>query len=179
MEAAVMAQHEPEQTTRDEEAVRAFVENFSTVFADVGMPRMAARVLIMEMVAEEDSLTAADLAERLGVSPAAISTALKYLLHIGLFARESVPNSRRDRYRATDPSWFSANLVKAGYIERLASAADEGIAPVGGPTTVAGARLSEMRDFYRFIMAAMPRLMQEWSSSRAARGDGGGDVTVS
>ena len=76
-----------EVTQRDPEQVRAFVEHLALVFTDWGFPRMPSRVLITLMAADEEALTAAELAERLDVSPAAISGAVRYLIHIGMLQR--------------------------------------------------------------------------------------------
>src|SRR6266511_435432 len=75
---------------RDEEGVRRFVERLAMMLTEWGFPRMPARVLGSMMTADEDSLTAADLAERLGVSAAAISGAVRYLTHIGMISRRLV-----------------------------------------------------------------------------------------
>ena len=64
-------------TTRDEEAVRGFVERLALLFADWGFPRMAARVLFALMTAEAPGLTATELAQRLDASAAAISGAVR------------------------------------------------------------------------------------------------------
>lgn len=157
-----------EQPVRDETAVRTTVENMAALLADYGVPRMSARILITEMVAEEDALTAAELGERLGVSPAAISHAVKYLTHVGLLRRESVPNSRRDRYRVVDQSWFTAGFLKSDFLKRLACVADDGISSVGGPDTKAGARLAELRDFYEFISAEILAAVNKWHTSRSS-----------
>jgi hypothetical protein len=58
---------------RDEAAVRRFIEHIAMTFDGLGFPRMAGRVLFVIMCAEEEALTAAQIAERLGVSPAAVS----------------------------------------------------------------------------------------------------------
>jgi DNA-binding transcriptional regulator GbsR (MarR family) len=98
-------------TGRDEERVRAFVEQLALTFTDWGFPRMPSRVLVTLMSADEDALTAAELAERLDVSPAAISGAVRYLIHVGLLQRVPTPGSRRDRYRLPlDPWYESASL---------------------------------------------------------------------
>ena len=64
---------------RDEEGVRLFVERMAMTWADLGFPRMPARILITLLAADEPALTAAELGERLEVSPAAISGAVRYL----------------------------------------------------------------------------------------------------
>src|SRR6266542_5062640 len=116
---------------RDEEGVRRFVERLAMMLTEWGFPRMPARVLGSMMTADEDSLTAADLAERLGVSVAAISGAVRYLSHIGMVSREPVPGSRRDRYRLPRNPRYQTSLLKGELLEALAELADEGVAAVG------------------------------------------------
>ncbi|HEX9343381.1 MAG TPA: MarR family transcriptional regulator [Actinomycetota bacterium] len=161
----------PDQTsrTRDEEAVRRFVEHMAMQFAEWGFARMAARVLMTMMSMDEPSLSAADLAERLDVSPAAISGAVRYLMQLGLLAREPVPGTRRDRYRLPDDPFYEANIVRRGMMKTLADLTDEGVAATGGPGTPAGARIAEMRDFYRFVAADIDGLLTRWQAYKRQR----------
>lgn len=147
---------------RDEEAVRQFVERLSRMLADWGFPPMAGRVLVTLSVAEEDSLSAPDLAERLGVSPAAISGAVRYLIQLGMVAREPVPGSRRDLYRLVDDSWWEVALTKVGLYKTLADLVGEGIDALGGPQTHGGHTLAELRDFYLFMHKEIPLLYDKW-----------------
>ena len=50
-----------------------FVERFSALLVDGGMPRMPARVFSRVLAEDSGQLTAAEIAERLDVSPAAVS----------------------------------------------------------------------------------------------------------
>ncbi len=151
---------------RDEAAMRAFVEQMARILADWGLPRMASRVLFVMMSADEQALTAGQLAERLDVSPAAISGAVRYLIQINMVAREPVPGSRRDRYRLVDDSWYEVTLEKMTLIKTLADFADQGVAAAGGPRTPAGARLANMRDFYVFVQDEMPTLLKRWADRK-------------
>ncbi len=153
----------PTAPQRDEEAMRQFVEFMGRLLADWGLPRMASRVLFALMAAEERSLTAGDLAERLGVSPAAISGAVRYLTQISMVAREPVPGSRRDRYRLVDDSWYEVTLAKMTLIKTIADAADDGVQAAGGPDTIAGGRLAGMRDFYRWVQEGLPEFLDQWA----------------
>ena len=54
---------------RDPQAVQNVTESFATLLEQQGMPRMAARVLACLHVTDSGNLTAADLVQRLGVSP--------------------------------------------------------------------------------------------------------------
>ncbi|MFB4271511.1 MarR family transcriptional regulator [Nonomuraea sp. GTA35] len=60
------------------------------------MTRMAARVLACLYITDSGTLTAAELVQRLHVSPASISHTVAFLEQQGLIKRERVPGGRRD-----------------------------------------------------------------------------------
>jgi predicted transcriptional regulator len=151
---------------RDEEAVRQYVENMARFLADWGFPRMAARVLMMMFAADETTMTAAEIAERLGISPAAVSGAVRYLQQLGLVVREPVPGSRRDRYSIPEHTWYQAALIKGGLFETLAKLSGQGVEAAGGPGSPAGARLLEMSEFYQFLQTEVAGLLEKWRDSR-------------
>src|SRR4051794_5119286 len=155
--------------TRDEQALREIVEQLGRLLAEWGLPRMAARVIFVLMTADEPSLTAGELAERLGASPAAISGAVRYLTQIHMVARAVVPGSRRDRYRLVDDSWYEGTLEKMTLLTTLADIARSGVDAAGGPGTPAGARLAGMRDFYDFVQEELPAMLDRWAAHKASR----------
>ncbi|MPZ63481.1 MAG: MarR family transcriptional regulator [Propionibacteriales bacterium] len=155
---------------RHEAAVRAFVENAAMALDDYGFPRMPARVLMTLMAADEPSLSALDLADRLEVSPAAISGAVRYLMRIGLLVKEPVPGSRRDRYRMPDDAWYAAAMTKSDFFDDIVRLTDEGVTACGGRDTPAGARVAEMRDFYEFLRKEMGDLLTRWEAHRESLG---------
>ncbi|WP_329108758.1 MarR family transcriptional regulator [Micromonospora sp. NBC_01699] len=150
---------------RDEEAVRRFVEHLALTLSDMGMPRMAARVFAALMAAEEPGLTAAEISERLGVSPAAVSGAVRYLIQVGMAVREPAPGSRRDLYKAPFSSWYSST-VRGGVYERIANVVQEGVLAIGDERSLAGARLADMRDFFLFVQKEMVELVERWEQAR-------------
>jgi len=80
---------------------------------------MAGRVLFALMCAEEDALTAAQIGERLGIGPAAVSGAVRYLIQIQMLHRVPVPGSRRDRYRLPDDAWYEVSALKGMVFQDL------------------------------------------------------------
>lgn len=156
-------------TTRDEEAVRGFVERLALLFADWGFPRMAARVLFALMTAEGPGLTANELAERLDASAAAISGAVRYLGQLGFVVREPVPGSRRDLYRLRDHTWYAGTATALQIYDVIISAADDVLGAVGGPESTVGERVTDMRDFFAFLRARIPGLLDEWQADRQAQ----------
>ncbi|HEX2356215.1 MAG TPA: MarR family transcriptional regulator [Micromonosporaceae bacterium] len=154
---------------RDEAAVRRFIEHIAMTFDGLGFPRMAGRVLFVIMCAEEEALTAAQIAERLGVSPAAVSGAVRYLIQLQMLRREPVPGSRRDRYRLAGDAWYEVSLVKAAAYKIFAEITGEGVEALGGPSTRPGARVAQMRDFYEFLYNEVPILLEKWQASKGER----------
>src|SRR5262245_11520393 len=144
---------------RDEDAVRRFVEHFAVTLSDLGFPRMPARVLALLTVADEPGLTAGQIGERLGVSPAAVSGAVRYLMHLEFGVREPVPGSRSDHYRLPTDPWFTAGMVRGGIYKRFADIIQEGVDAVGDTSSPAGARLAEIHEFYLFIQEGMLELL--------------------
>jgi DNA-binding transcriptional regulator GbsR (MarR family) len=82
-----------------DDAVGRFVERFALTMLETGLPRMPARVFAALLVAKEARLTAAEMAEQLQVSPAAVSGAVRYLTQVRMVVRERDPRSSRDHYR--------------------------------------------------------------------------------
>ncbi|WP_155371351.1 GbsR/MarR family transcriptional regulator [Catellatospora vulcania] len=153
---------------RDEEAVRRFVEHLAMTLNDLGFPRMPARVLGALTVAEDGVLTAAQLGEWLGVSPAAASEAVRYLVQIGLVLREPVPGSRSTRYRSVGNSWYMASVAKGGVYKQVADVMSEGVSAVGADTA-AGARITEMTEFFLFLQEEIAALVEKWQATRTTR----------
>ncbi|MGC4804913.1 GbsR/MarR family transcriptional regulator [Micromonospora sp. DT233] len=160
-----------EPPRRNEEAVHFFVERMAMAFADVGFPRMAGRVLFTVISADEP-LTAAEIGERLGVSAAAVSGAVRYLTQLKVLAREPVKGSRRDRYRMPDNAWYEAAITKTGLYKSFIDIADDGLDALPGRDTPAGERISEMRDFFAFVQEELDSLGERWRARRAATGHG-------
>jgi len=155
---------------RDEQVVSRFVEHFAMVMNDLGFPRMPARVLGALTVADDGALTAGQIGERLGVSPAAISGAVRYLVQIGMVVREPVPGSRSDRYRLpAAQAWYLASQQKGGAYKRVAEVVQEGVEAVGDLSSPAGQRLAEMRDFFLFMQDAVGEILARWEDVRQER----------
>ena len=152
---------------RDEEAVRRFIERFALNLAEAGMPRMPARVFAAVLVAEDGRRTAAELAGELGVSPAAISGAVRYLTQLRLVSREREPGERVDHYRVSSDTWYEAIARRDEMVARWLQDLAEGVKAVG-PDTPAGARLEETRQFFEYLLEEVPQLLERWRARRLA-----------
>ena len=151
---------------RDEEAVRRFVERFALDLTDSGMARMPARVFAALLANDAGRLTAAELAELLRVSPAAISGAVRYLVHLGMVSRGREPGERRDHYQVSSDQWYEVLARRDQLLHRWEQDLQDGIKAVG-PDTPAGARLEENRRYFEFLRHEAPKVMARWQELRA------------
>jgi DNA-binding transcriptional regulator GbsR (MarR family) len=147
--------------TEDPEEIRRFVERFAGVLSDGGMPRMPARVFARILVEHDGQLTAREIADRLNVSPAAVSGAVRYLLQVGMLVRTREPGERSDHYRVHDDVWPEMYTHQAALLRRWIDTADDGAALLG-PDSPAGRRLAATRDFFAFMHEELPGLLKRW-----------------
>jgi DNA-binding transcriptional regulator GbsR (MarR family) len=153
---------------RDPEAVRQFVERFASALVDAGLQRMDARVFAALHGTDSGRLTAAELAERLQVSPAAVSGAVRYLIQFNLIRREREPGSRRDHYVVDTDAWYEAIVNRDVVILRWQASAKEGIEALGADTP-GGKRMAESLAFFEFIYEELQELIAKWQKIKAER----------
>ncbi|MGJ5754420.1 DNA-binding transcriptional regulator GbsR (MarR family) [Streptomyces puniciscabiei] len=146
---------------RDPETVSKFVEHFAAQLVEAGVPRMPARVFAALLASDDGTLTSAELGERLRISPAAVSGAVRYLAQVHLVSREREPGSRRERYRVHSDQWYEALTNREAIIKRWEDALREGVASLGADTP-AGRRLAETLDFFEFVEKDVAEMMERW-----------------
>jgi DNA-binding transcriptional regulator GbsR (MarR family) len=146
---------------RDEEAVSQFVERFAATLTDAGFQRMGARVFVALLASESGKLTAAELAEQLRASPAAISGAVRFLVQLSLARRQREPGSRRDFYAVEDDVWYHVIDRRMTAITRWGDQISSGVEAVG-KGSVAGSRLTDMVEFFDFMRTELPDVMDRW-----------------
>ena len=157
------------QAALSPDARRTFVERMSIAMYERGMPRMPARVLVVLLCNENEAVTARQLTTELGVSPAAISSAVNHLMQIGLLSREPIPGSRQEHYRLPPGGVLGAIMRKSTAAPDLAGIAEEGVDVLGGPETPGGARLSEVSEFVRFMDEEMRGVWKRWQARQAGK----------
>ena len=130
-----------------------------------GMQRMIARVLAAFLFSDQESVTAAELAEQLGASAGSISGAITMLRTVGLIEPAPVPGSRRAHFRMRDDAWATMMSSQNAMVGVMQEIAEAGVAstPPGGP---AARRLERMRGFYAYLFAELPALIERWRAQQ-------------
>ena len=144
-------------------------ERLAATFIAWGMPPTPARILMALTLTQDDGLTAADLAEQLGSSPAAISGGVRYLSQFGLLRRERRPGSRRDRYVLPDDAWYESSYSKEADFAKFAVLTDQAVRAIDAPGSPAEVRVAQMRDFFAFVGVRVGDMLREWEAVKAAR----------
>lgn len=144
---------------RDAEAVREYEEMFATVYMQSGLPTMTARVLACLTVTDTGTLTAAELAQRLQVSPASISKAITILENLSHVRRER-DERRRERYVVDDDVFYQSMMASARTTAHLVEIARQGVG-ILGPDTPAAARLENIARFLDFVSASIARAAEQ------------------
>lgn len=144
-----------------DQARRDFAERLADVAVLSGMPRMPSRALGALLAGDAGRMTAAELADALQASPAAISGAMRYLEQIGMARRTRDPGSRRDHFEVFDHAMFVSYKRGFELVAAWAKVFGDG-AEALGPTTPAGRRLTENRDLFDHLATEMPKVFDEW-----------------
>ncbi|MFF1916906.1 helix-turn-helix domain-containing protein [Streptomyces sp. NPDC058239] len=153
------AQTPPQPYGRDAEAVREYEEVFTTVIMASGAPLMMSRVMACLTLTDTGSLTAAELAQHLQVSPASISKAITFLESQGMVRRER-DERRRERYIVDDDVWYQSMMASARSTAQLVETSRQGIS-ILGPTTPAGTRLENIARFLDFVSESIARAAEQ------------------
>ncbi|WP_116949144.1 GbsR/MarR family transcriptional regulator [Jiangella endophytica] len=153
-------------TDDDQDALLRFVEQFALVLTESGLPRMPARVFAYVLAEDAERYTAAELAEGLRVSPAAISGAVRALVQAGLLAREREPGSRADHYRIYDDDvWAHIIMQREPLLRRYTTVLSDGLDALGEGR--GARRIAETIDYMQFMRAELPLMIERWRRHRA------------
>ncbi|MER5707710.1 MarR family transcriptional regulator [Streptomyces sp. NPDC002122] len=151
--------------TPQEEAASRFVERFAAEMTAAGMQRMAARVFAALLASETASMTSAELAEQLRISPAAVSGAIRYLSQVSMVSRERDPGTRRDRYVLHNELWYETFTQRDQILTRWERVLRDGVETLGRDTA-AGRRTAETADFFAFLQTEMLGIMDRWRAHK-------------
>jgi predicted transcriptional regulator len=155
----------------DGDEVSRFIERFAAELTEAGMQRMAARVFAALLASDSGTMTSAELADRLQISPAAVSGAIRYLSQVNMVGRERQPGSRRDRYRLHDELWYETFTRRDQLLTRWEKIMRDGAEALGAETP-AGARVAETADFFAFLYEEMAGVMDRWRERQAKQAAG-------
>jgi DNA-binding transcriptional regulator GbsR (MarR family) len=151
---------------QDHDALLRAVEQIAGMLVEFGMPRMAARVFAYALAEDSDRYTAAELAEGLRISPAAVSGAVRYLTSTRLMSKDRVPGSRADVYRIDDDDvWAGVYAGRVPLLDAWERTVHDAADTVGRGTR-GGRRLVETAEFFAFMREETAGMLERWKERR-------------
>ena len=147
---------------------RSLAEEFGLLFEEMGRTRMDGRISSWLLFADPPVQSLTQIADALGVSKAAASTAARSLLQVGMVERVSEPGRRGDSYRSAPGNL--EDILHLDHLQTLARLVDSGLELVADKDQSQSnyALLHELSDFLAFLQAEIPGLMARWQVRRAA-----------
>ena len=91
------------------------------------------------------------------------------LTSVGLVERVPAPGSRRDHFRLREDAWAVLYTNQNEVLAAVQMAAEAGIAATG-TKSLARHRLTQMHDFYDFLLSEIPALLERWHQESTQAG---------
>lgn len=148
-----------------EHAIAEFVEQMGLILQAEGLPRIAGRIMGL-MVMHGGPFGFNELAERLSVSRASISTNTRLLEDLEVIERTTTPGDRQDYFRLSRQPY--ARLLR-GVVRRMRRAREVvGDTQMALPEDMAGAheRLEELDAFYEALIESFVNVIDAWDAER-------------
>ena len=143
-----------------------FIEDMSLYFEQMGMPRMAGRVLGVLLISKPPDQSLNDLREVLQASKSALSTTTRLLTEMGLIERVSSSKPREVAFRFKAGGWVVFMRMRLRLMASLHQIAEQGLELLKDEPPALRERLQEAHDMFSQIEEELPALLRrienEW-----------------
>ncbi|HOP60140.1 MAG TPA: MarR family transcriptional regulator [Candidatus Saccharicenans sp.] len=143
-----------------------FIEDISLYFEQMGIPRMAGRILGVLLIANPPEQSIDDLCERLQASKSAISTNARLLSEMGLIERVPSPKPRRIYFRFLPGGWVTFMRMYLRMMASLHQIAERGLELLKDEDPALRERLQEAHDMFSLIEDELPGLLKRIEEQR-------------
>jgi len=139
------------------------VEQTGVWFSSLGVPRAAGQMFGYLLACDPDEQSAAEIAERTGMSRASVSSSARLLQSMNAVEERHRIGDRKTYYRMRRDWWIEMATAKISGFEQLADLARRTRA-AGGLTRTDG--LDELIEFSEFWATEIPKLAERWYRRR-------------
>ncbi len=145
--------------------VQQFVERMGLMMEAEGLPRSAGRIFGFLLLADA-AFSLDELADRLQVSKASVSTNARLLEQCGLLERISTPGDRRDFYQMGSNAWERMLQVARKRWEAMHAILSESEAVLPEEMVTGRERLREAAEFHELLLEDAASLIERWRATR-------------
>jgi len=147
---------------------RHFIEDISLYFEQMGIPRMAGRILGVLLISDPPEQSMIDLCETLQASKSAISTSTRLLDEMGLIERAPSPLPRQVYFRFAPGGWVTFMRMYLRMMASLHEITERGLVLLKDEDPVLRERLQEAHDMFSMIEDELPALLEHIESQRGS-----------
>lgn len=140
---------------------RRYAEDVGLTLGQMGLPPAYGKLLGWLLICDPPSQTSAELAAALGLSKATVSTGMRMLEQIGFARRVAIPGQRGHAYEMAPDAFIKATDSGDKYAI-MHNLMNRGLALIGDEDAPRARRLKITREFYSFIAARLPALVDEF-----------------
>jgi hypothetical protein len=140
-----------------------FIEDIGLYFEQMGLPRMAGRILGALLISDPPAQSITDLGERLKASKSSISIMARLLVERGLIERVASPVPRRDYYRFKPGGWTIYMRQWLGLMSGLHQITERGLLLLADKSDPLKIRLQEAHDLFSNIEQDFPPILEKLS----------------
>ncbi|HPE89657.1 MAG TPA: MarR family transcriptional regulator [Spirochaetia bacterium] len=130
---------------------RHFIEDVALFCEQMGLPRMAGRVLGVLLISDPPSQSLNELCDCLQASKSSVSTMARLLVGEGLIEPAPCLVPRRDYFRFKDGGWLEFMRRRMEVMAGLHAIADRGLELLDGKDESLRTRLEEAHDVFEFV----------------------------
>ena len=139
-----------------------FVEDISLFFEEVGLPRMAGRILGVLLIASPPEQSIDELCHVLQASKSAVSTSARLLMETGLIERVPPPVPRRVYFRFKTGGWLIFMRQRMRLWSELHQITERGLELHRESDPALQERLQEAHAMFSLIEADFPALLDRF-----------------
>jgi DNA-binding transcriptional regulator GbsR (MarR family) len=143
-----------------------FIEDVSLFFEQMGLPRMAGRILGVLLITDPPEQSNTDLGEILQASKSSISTNARLLTETSLIERVPSPMPRRVYYRFKPGGWVVFMRQRLKLYASLHQIAEQGLELLQDKPPAIRERLQEAHDMFSLIEQELPALLDRIDRER-------------
>jgi DNA-binding transcriptional regulator GbsR (MarR family) len=137
-----------------------FIEDIGLFFEQLGMPRMAGRILGVLLISDPPAQSISEIGDKLQASKSSVSIMARLLAENGLIERVASSVPRRDFYRFKPGGWNIYIHQWLGLISALHQITERGLGLLADKPAELRQRLQEAHDLFSFVEQEFPALLE-------------------
>jgi DNA-binding transcriptional regulator GbsR (MarR family) len=144
-----------------------FIEDIGLFFEQMGMPRMAGRILGVLLICDPPAQSIGEIAEKLKASKSSVSVMARLLTENGLIERAASPVPRQDYYRFKSGGWMLYMRQWLELMAELHQLTERGMLLLEDKPPEMKERLKEAHDLFSMIEEQFPTLLEQLEAQSA------------